>query len=925
MDTNRIKNVALGARTALMSSTGMALDRVLAQDSPERLVYPNVISLLEAIATTDRDGLVERVAYTWFNRLCALRYMDVRGYTPVGIVSPRDGETMPAILADARRGIYAPGLDFPQGVRDMVAKVLSGEVQTNDPLGKAYVMLLTSACQMYERSMGYLFGSGHDTAGAIELLAPTDLLSEGSVLKRICAGLDEAICNDGVEVMGWLYQFYVSERKDAFFASKKKATAADIAPATQLFTPDWIVRYLVENSLGRLWMLNFPDSELIDHMDYYIAPKESETDFLEIYSPEDITFLDPACGSGHILVYAFDLLYLMYEEEGYRPDDIPMLILKNNLIGIEIDDRASEIASFCLEMKALEKDPSFLSKDIDANVVAVHNFAPAPEERRLISWFYEDTKLMNTLAHLNEVGSLFVPPEDLSERIRRAKDALANDGTMEAASLRIELDRLTRTVEILGSNYTVTVTNPPYLKNSDAEEWFKNWLSLHYKVEKYNTCTCFITRCCSMTCNGGYTSLVTLQSWMFQERYRLLRKRMIDASPIVTMAHLGSRAFEAISGEVVSTTAFVIHNTSESTIQGLYVRLEGYPTSKDKELALKSAVYRANSDCFVVSMTEFNAYPANAFLYRANDRLKAAFKGTCLRDCVDSREGMTTANNDLFLRFWFEVAYSDIYFSAKSNDDARNSNRKWFPYVKGGDYRRWFGNNEMVVNWENDGEAIRNNVDKRTGRVRSHNYNGAYGFRRGLSWPSMGSGSFFARYREEGFLFDTKAPSGFVDDDRTCKGVLAFLNSSVATSILSILAPTLDFKLGQMLSLPFDCQNALSEEALSIVDNALRISRTDWVAFETSWGFVWHPLVPSHGEWIDWHVHNTNNAERQAQIECIEGRYKIWEKDCQDRFNQLKASEEELNCIFARIYGMEDEVSIEVPDDRVSVRPLPRN
>ena len=295
MDSNRIKQVALGARTTLMQEVDAALDRVLAPDSAERVARGQAVSTIErTVADRGREAVVEQVAYTWFNRLCALRYMDVRGYTPVGLVSPRSGETLPAVLADARRGVYSATLGITQRDKDAINAMLNGETSERDPLGRAYVMLLVAACKAFEKSMDYLFGAGRDLGPAIELLAPTDLLSEGSLLQRICKGLDKETCNEGVEVMGWLYQFYVSERKDAFFAAKKKATAADIAPATQLFTPNWIVRYLVENSLGRLWMLNFPDSELADHMDYYVAPEEPETDFLKIYSPEDITFLDPA-------------------------------------------------------------------------------------------------------------------------------------------------------------------------------------------------------------------------------------------------------------------------------------------------------------------------------------------------------------------------------------------------------------------------------------------------------------------------------------------------------------------------------------------------------------------------------------------------------------------------------------------------------
>lgn len=536
MDSNRIKNVALGARETLMQEVDAALGRVLATDSPERVANSQAVGTIErTVADRGRESVVEQVAYTWFNRLCALRYMDVRGYTPVGLVSPRPEETLPAVLADARRGIYAAGLDISQRDKDAINAVLSGDTSARDPLGRAYVMLLVAACKTYERSMDYLFGAGRDLGPAIELLAPTDLLSEGSLLQRICAGLDEATCNEGVEVMGWLYQFYVSERKDAFFASKKKATAADIAPATQLFTPNYIVRYLVENSLGRLWMLNFPDSELKEHMDYYVEPEEPEEGFLKIYSPEDITFLDPACGSGHILVYAFDLLYLMYEEEGYRPADIPELILKNNLTGIEIDDRAAEIASFCLEMKALEQDPEFLSKDIDARIVTTQPLIADEDERKLAPTLFSRTDLINDSEHLGEIGSLFRGTEDDRREIQKSIDAIAENGSLEASRLRFTLERLSRTIEVLANKYSVITTNPPYMGSNGMNSWLAEWIKVNYPDEKSDLCTCFIKRSFDFVVEGGYSALVTMQSWMFLGSYENMRRYLFSQHGIVTM------------------------------------------------------------------------------------------------------------------------------------------------------------------------------------------------------------------------------------------------------------------------------------------------------------------------------------------------------------------------------------------------------
>jgi hypothetical protein len=383
MDSNRIKRLATGARASLMAGVSASLERVLAPDSPEALAHPNEVAELREVARTDERGLVERVAYTWFNRLCALRFMDVRGYTEVPVVSPREGRTLPAMLDDARRGTF-PGY-VPQAERQRIASLLSEGSSSANPLGEAFVALLLAACDSWAKPMPMLFGADVRTRAAMRLLAPADLLSEGSVLARVREGMDEGDCQD-VEVMGWLYQYYIAERKDEVFEGfrhSKKAGPDELGPATQLFTPSWIVRYMVENSLGRLWVLNFPESRLRERMDYYIEPEGGVEDFVRIGSPEEITLCDPACGSGHILVYAFDLLFDMYLEEGYRAADVPALILSKNLSGMEIDSRAAEIASFALEMKARERDDDFFSRGVDADIAVLEPVAFEPTETGL--------------------------------------------------------------------------------------------------------------------------------------------------------------------------------------------------------------------------------------------------------------------------------------------------------------------------------------------------------------------------------------------------------------------------------------------------------------------------------------------------------------------------------------------------------------
>ena len=406
MDSNKIKNLAFGARDALRAEVAARIDAVLEPGSPERLDQPDKTRRLE-VAIKDRgmDAVIESTAYTWFNRLCALRFMDAHGYTPIPVVTPRPGATQPAILADAAQGVFDPDFGFSRLVRDRVQSALAGGSGSGaNRTEAAYGELLVAVCDHYAEAMPYLFGE----AVASSLVLPQGLLAEDSILSCIVKDMDDEEC-ETVEVLGWLYQFYVAERKAEFNGSDRKATADDIAPATQLFTPDWIVKYLVENSLGRLWMLNNPDSLLADRMDYYITPEGETEDFIKVYSPEELTLCDPACGSGHILVYAFDLLFEIYQEEGYFLEDIPALILQNNLFGMEIDGRAAEIAKFALEMKAREKDPEFFEKCIDANVTVLEPVKFEPGVLAGAGPIANTTELLDAFEHMTEVGSLYVP------------------------------------------------------------------------------------------------------------------------------------------------------------------------------------------------------------------------------------------------------------------------------------------------------------------------------------------------------------------------------------------------------------------------------------------------------------------------------------------------------------------------------------
>ena len=898
MDSNRIKNLATGAREALRNEVSARLNAVLAEGSAERLENAETVRGIEAdIAKHGRDEVVDRAAYTWFNRLCALRFMDANGYTPTPAVTPRTGSTQPAILADAALGVYDPEYGVSQDVRQRVTGLLTGSIASSNAAEDAYALLLGAVCASYAESMGYLFAE--DVASS--LLMPQGLLAQGSILSRIVDDMDEEACSD-VEVLGWLYQFYIAERKDEYFASKKKAMAADIPAATQLFTPKWIVAFLTENSLGRLWMLNNPDSELAASMEYYVAP-EGDEPHIEISSVDEIKVLDPACGSGHILVYAFDLLFQMYEEEGWPTEDIPQMILENNLFGLEIDRRAAEIASFALEMKARGRDPRWFQKDKDAQIRVLEPVELLPQELELVPQLAEKHGFLEAMSHLGEVGSLYVP-DPLDEFVLSNElEHVEHDGSLFAESAISKLRVMLANVMALNQSYHCVIANPPYMGGGNMNPWLSGWVKKTYPDEKGDLCTCFIERSIEYAKIDGYASLVTMHSWMFLGSYKAMRHKIIGSRAIVAMAHLGARAFDAIGGEVVQATATVFGNYG-SLNPGAYVRLVDYDSAEAKSSALSDAI--CNTDCgwfYRADEDHFKSIPGWPIAYWLSAQAIAAFASkNKLGDFTKARSGLKTGDNDRFIKMWHELSLRSIGLGCADSADAATSGRKWFPHNKGGNFRKWYGNRELVVDYQNDGQAIHEFADSSSASVRFSSCE-MY-FKQGITWTALTSGSNSFRFSPHGCVFDSnKGPMLFFEEEEQLLFVLAYLNSTVADVFLKTVNPTLSLQNGDMDSLPFDKED-FTDKAVDLARNAVDLSRADYDSFETSWGFFRHPMA---------YV----NAEGPTRIADT---YARWESECRGRFDRLKANEEELNRVFARIYHMEGEVPIEVPDDKVSVR-----
>ncbi|KON48503.1 BREX-1 system adenine-specific DNA-methyltransferase PglX [Mariprofundus ferrooxydans] len=595
MDTAVLKRFAQAARRQLIEQVATKLEFVLHTDSAELRGKEKALDDLKTlIASTSEQAVIERVAYIWFNRFCALRFMDVNRYTRIGTVSPAEGFTQPEILQEAKQGYFDDGIErFVDKQR--VLDLLGNRTLSDDPQQEAYRLLLVAACNYYHAAMPFLFEKIEDYS---ELLMPDDLLSENSVLQATRVAIDTD--STEVETIGWLYQFYISEKKDEVFAGlkkNKKVTPEDIPAATQLFTPHWIVRYLVENSLGRLWMLNHPDSKLIEQMAYYIKPEQQETDFLPVASPEELKICDPACGSGHMLTYAFDLLHAIYEEQGYETREIPRLILENNLFGVEIDERAGELAAFALVMKACEKHRRFLRKPVQPRICVLENIKFTDDElneymdavgRDLFTQPLQDTLIQ--FMDSDNFGSLIRPALNDVAGIRALLEAKDMAGNMFLYKTHQKVLKALKQADYLSQKYHVVIANPPYMGGKGMNPALKKFAGQAYPDSKSDLFAMFIERNLELAVKYGSVAMITMQSWMFLSSYEKLRSHILNDGTILSMAHLGARAFDSIGGEVVSTTAFVLSNHHNPEYKGAYLRLVDGMSEQEKSDMFKEAI-----------------------------------------------------------------------------------------------------------------------------------------------------------------------------------------------------------------------------------------------------------------------------------------------------------------------------------------------
>ena len=879
------------------------------QENAKESTYPEAFS-----------HIMEETAYTWFNRLIAIRFMEVNDYLSARVLSSKTPEK---IEPDLVTSPFDSDLTFSEDESRQIV-----DWKMNNQTDDLFRMLFLKECNALNEPLPMLF---EKIADYTELLLTLSISDRDGVVWHLVHDIPEDDFRDQVQIIGWLYQYYNTEPKDKVFARKssEKIKKEDIPAATQLFTPDWIVRYMVENSLGRLWIEGHPNEALKEQWKYYLDEAEQEESVQkqlnQIYAEhsklnlEGLTCLDPCCGSGHILAYIFDVLMQIYLSRGYRDRDAAISIVEHNLYGLDIDERAAQLAYFAVMMKARQYDQRFLSRGIQPHVYAIE------ESNGLSTWkafsgsdFGQLTLDQTYIAQADELIDLFhdakeygsilkVEPTDY-DNLQDYLEEIRQKGSENilfaawSAEMADKMPKLIRQAKLLSKKYDVVVTNPPYMGSSGMDAKLSKYVKDNYPDSKSDLFAVFIEQCGAMIKPNGYQAMITQHAWMFLSSYEKMREKILQKM-IVNMAHLGPRAFEEIGGEVVQTTSFVLRNEFSNGYQGEYCRLIEPTTQQGKE-----AMFLAGQNRYVSQQENFAKIPGELVAYWISEKMISHFSGPLLGSILTTREGMATANNDLFLRLWYEVNETKIGWGKKNITEALDSRMKWFPYNKGGDYRKWYGNNDYLVNWSNDGYEIKNNVDLRTGRTRSHNYNGDFAFRKGITWSALSVSKISVRYVNNGFLFDSKGARGFANDENSYFS-LGLINSIVGQSYLSFIAPTVDFKVGDIIQIPLVLID--KEDVVSKVQENISISKADWDSFETSWDFQTHPLLAPSA--LD--MAGLITAKQPTLAE----RYEQFKAICEDRFDILQDNEEELNRIFIDIYGLQSELNPEVADYDITV------
>lgn len=874
--------------------------------------------LIEVIQQKEKDTdyktayqyVIEEVAYTWFNRLIAIRFMEVNDYLPshIRVLSSESGKLEPDLVTTP----FDAELPF---TAEEEAQIF--QLKQDNKLDEMFRILFLKQCNALNEILPALF---EKTKNYTELLLSLSVIDQDGVVYHLIHDIPEDDFNiergGQVEIIGWLYQYYNTEPKAAAFAKNGKITKEEIPAVTQLFTPDWIVRYMVENSLGRLWVEGHPECGLKENWKYYLEEAQQELEvqakLVEIrkeyaaLNPEDIKLIDPCMGSGHILVYAFDVLMQIYESAGYSQRDAAKSILEHNIYGLDIDDRAYQLAYFAVMMKARQYNRRILNGENTCHVYAIQEsnsinrahlkyFGAGLDDIEKNAAKMQLEGLLDTLTDAKEYGSILNVESYNWDLLRRFVAAEDTDGQISMDSVGVEdtaeqLNRLIDIGETMARKYWVTCTNPPYAGTSNLSANVNNFVKKNYPDSKADLFAVFIERCRQMTVNNGFQAMITQHAWMFLSSFEKLREKMM-LTETVNMAHLGARAFEEIGGEVVQTTAFVRCANHVEGYKGTYCRLIE-PTSQQG----KADMFISGQNQYRVGQISFSKIPGVPVAYWISPGVLKLFDERTVGSIADAKSGMTTTDNTRFLRLWEEVNCQKIGFGYSNIADTQDMKYKWFPFCKGGDFRRWAGNESFVVNWFNNGEEIRVAAEGATGG-RLVNIDCA--LRECLVWTKISSANISLRMKKQGIFFSDAAPGVFANRE-TLYYLLALLNTKYANEIIKLINPTLNFVPGAVSSVPVKKDEKNKGKIIEIAEGNVQLSEQDWDSFETSWDFQKHPLL--------------------RNVSTISEAFAQWQAECDDRFNRLKVNEEELNRIFIDIYGLQDELTPEVEDKDVTVR-----
>ena len=931
MDKNSLKVFAIEARRDLMEKvktrleilgiTSKGIDRRglnflsgntldIGENRYKKSSYNELIKLYDNIGY---EQLIEESAYTWFNRLVALAYMEANGYIEEKMIFNSGSKIEPGIIDE-----YYEASFFENMEREEQENIHN--LRDTHKTEEMYSLLIEEKCNELNKIMPFMFDK---KGGYSDILFPTGLLTSNSILIRLREEFEKAKeeNEDGekvipVEIIGWLYQYYNSEFKDLVFEGLKKnqkITKEKIAPATQLFTPHWIVKYMAENSLGKLAIENLKVSpELKKNWKYYIDSEiDSSSERLNV---EDIKVIDPSMGSGHMLTYCFDMLYEIYEDLGWSRKDAVLSILKNNLYGLEIDKRAGQLASFALFMKGREKFPRLLKvlerleddEKFDLNTLWIDESNDISQEMRKL--IYSNSLknleiLIDNFTDAKEYGSILkltsLDIAQLKDELDRLIEIYRRQGQLTLLSTSNQLDfsvvdinfekecriikKLIQQQKIMTDTYDVAITNPPYMGGKGFDSKLKNYVDKYYKDSKTDLFAVFMEKCGELTRKDRYTSMITMHSWMFLSSFENLRKNLIETKEIQSLTHLGTRAFEELGGEVVQTVGWITKNTTPKK-EGKYIRLVDFNNAQWKEQEFFN-----DKNYYQATQKEFEKISGSPIAYWVSDKIREAFeKNKKLGDIGEAKQGLATADNDRFLRLWNEVNYNKVGFGMTNSDEALESMKKWFPFNKGGEFRKWFGNQEYIINWENNGYEIKS---FKNAVIRNPNYY----FKIGATWTAITSSKFSVRFQSSGMIFSNAGMTVFADEDILFL-ILAYLNSKINIIFLKTISQTLNFNAGDINNVPF--KKIIDKNIINIVQQNIDIAKEEWDSHETSWDFETLYL---------------------AKGDSIESAYNDYCNHWRDNFVTMHKNEEELNKIFIDIYELNDEMDNFVPFEDITL------